>query len=372
MIVSRLSFDGFRNLQTGVIEPVHGVNILYGSNAQGKTNLLESLWLFTGSRSFRGAKDSEMVGFNADKAKLHLNFTAFEREQEADIDIQARRTVRLNGIAKPSASKLAGEFCAVVFSPVHLSLIKDGPEGRRKFLDAAYCQVKPGYVAVLSDYQRTLSQRNALLKCMRTQSGLEPQLSLWNQRLATSGAQVFAARTAYIRKLSGIAAAIYDGLSRGRETLTIAYTSPAGYDQLSPKDMAQVLYEQLEQAVSADIAVGFTTIGPHRDDLLVNIGDRSAKIYGSQGQQRSAVIALKLAEASVLRDVTGEQPIALLDDVMSELDVFRQDYILNHIHGWQVFLTCCDPATVPRLSEGKAYYIENGTVSEAFVPVQKP
>ena len=367
MLVTRLDFENFRNLETGSIRPVPGVNIVYGSNAQGKTNLLESFWFFTGGRSFRGAKDGETVAFGAEKASLRLEFYAAGREQEAEISIARRRSAVLNGVPQQSASRLAGQFCAVVFSPAHLSLIKDGPEGRRRFLDAAYCQLRPGYVRVLTDYQRTLIQRNALLKNLRAGFGDDSLLSVWDERLAQTGAQVFAARTAYIRRLAGPAGDIYSGLSGGKEGFALRYESTAGKEETTPAEARDRLYEKLRTGHAADLAAGFTTVGPHRDDLAVEISGLSARVYASQGQQRSAVLALKLAEASVLREVTGEQPVALLDDVMSELDISRQDYILNHIHGWQVFLTCCDPSAVMRLSAGRAFHVEAGRITEETI-----
>lgn len=363
LIVQELNYDGFRNLKTGTIRPAQGVNIVYGSNAQGKTNLLEAIWFFTGGRSFRGAKDSETVAIGREKGTLKMRFTAFEREQEAEISIEKRRSVKVNGIPQSSAAALAGHFCAVVFSPAHLSMIKDGPEGRRRFLDAAYCQLRPGYIRILSEYQRTLAQRNALIKRMRQNGGSADELTVWNERLAKSGAQVIAARTAYIRKLAVAAGDIYKGFSGGKEPLKIHYHSLIGDETTAVQEIGTRLYTLLENNTAADLAAGFTTVGPHRDDLAIDISGLSARIYASQGQQRSAVLSLKLAEASVLREVTGEQPVALLDDVMSELDLSRQDYILNHISGWQVFLTCCDPSAVIRLTNGKAFYVENGCVT---------
>lgn len=362
MVVQELSFDGFRNLKTGNIRPVPGVNIVYGNNAQGKTNLLEAFWLFTGGRSFRGAKDGETVAFGRDKATLRMKFTAEEREQEAEITIEKKRSVTLNGISHP-LSGLAGHFCAVVFSPVHLSLIKGSPEERRRFLDAAYCQLRPGYIRILSDYQKTLTQRNALIKAMRQNGGSRQELEIWNEKLAKTGAQVFAARSAYVRKLSAHAAEVYAGFSGGKEPLTICYRSAAGNENTTARQVYENLLSQLKNNIETDMAVGFTTVGPHRDDLEIGISGLSSRIYASQGQQRSAVLSLKLAEASVLREVTGEQPIALLDDVMSELDVYRQDYILNQLHGWQVFLTCCDPSAVLRLTAGNAFSVNNGYIA---------
>ena len=363
MKVTELSFEGFRNLHPGRWNPDGGVNILYGDNAQGKTNLLEACWLFTGGRSFRGAKDSELVQFGADYAKLGLAFEAGGREQEAAITIRQRRSVSLNGVTLSSSVKLAGTFCGVVFSPAHLSLIKDGPEGRRRFIDSAYCQLKPAYVGALTEYQKALTQRNAYLKQCKDTGGCDSELlDLWDHTLAASAARLTAARQRYIHRLEPLACEIYEGLSAGREHFAIGWDTPIAEGTLP--EMAAQWLDALQQARRADLAVGFSTAGAHREDLHVTIQGQAAKAYGSQGQQRSAVLALKLAEATLLQDVTGEKPVAFLDDVMSELDTSRQDYILNHIEGWQVFITCCEPSTALKNTAAKVFNVKQGVISE--------
>lgn len=366
MFVRELTVQGFRNLHPTVWCPGEGVNILYGDNAQGKTNLLEACWLFTGSRSFRGAKDGEMVGFGEEAARLGLAFTAGGREQEAEMTIRQRRQVILNGVPLSSAAKLAGVFCGVVFSPAHLSLIKDGPEGRRRFVDAAYCQLKPGYVSALTEFHKALAQRNAFLRQCREEGGTSREsdglLDLWDHTLAAAGARLTVARNHYLERLQPLAAAVYDGLSGGREQLALRWESPVGADG-SPADIARCWEGALHAARRNDLGAGFSTVGPHRDDLGIYLDGKAVKVYGSQGQQRSAVLALKLAEASLLEQVTGEPPVAFLDDVMSELDVSRQDYILNHIEGWQVFITCCEPSSALRATAGHIFSIQQGVIS---------
>ena len=366
MLVRELSFDGFRNLHSGRWTPSEGVNILFGDNAQGKTNLLEACWLFTGGRSFRGAKDSEMVSFDTDAAALGLRFFAGGREQEASIAIRQRRQVTLNGVSLPSAAKLAGHFCGVVFSPAHLSLIKDGPEGRRRFVDSAYFQLKPGYVGTLTEYQKILTQRNAFLRQCRENevysTAQEEMLSLWDHALAVAGTRLTIARRHYVQRLQPIAAQIYHGLSGGREQLTLTWQTPIEAEGVSAADMARQWMEQFSRSHRADMVVGHTTVGPHREDLLIEIDTLPVRSYGSQGQQRSAVLALKLAEASLLQEVTGEMPVAFLDDVMSELDSSRQDYILNQIDGWQVFITCCEPSLALKNTAGKVFQIKQGVI----------
>lgn len=368
MLVRELTFEGFRNLHPGHWMPDSGVNILYGDNGQGKTNLLEACWLFTGARSFRGAKDSEMLQFGAEKAQLAMHFDAGGRRQESTITIRGRRQVTLNGVNQPSASRLAGTFCGIVFSPAHLSLIKDGPEGRRRFVDAAYCQLKPGYVGALTEYAKTLTQRNAFLRQLREMDTYtadhEEMISLWDHTLAVAGARLTVARQRYTEKIQPIAADIYNGLSGGREQLTLCWDSDTYTPGCTPADIAHALVDKFSAARRADRGAGFTTVGPHREDLAIFLDGKPARVFGSQGQQRSAVLALKMAEATLLQEVTGEPPVAFLDDVMSELDVTRQDYILNHIHDWQVFITCCEPSPALRMTAGKVFQIKQGVLFE--------
>lgn len=370
MLVRELQFAGFRNLHPGQWRPCSGVNILYGDNAQGKTNLLEACWLFTGARSFRGAKDSEMVQFGCDRAALKMAFTAAGREQEAAIAIEQRRQVTLNGVRLPSATRLAGTLRGVVFSPAHLSLVRDGPEERRRFVDGACCQLRPGHIGVMTEYHKVLQQRNAFLKRCRETGSLtataDDMLEIWDTTLAIAGARLTAARCRYIERLQPLVTDIYGGLSGGREQLTLQWLTAAADEPQTPPpaELARRWQQLLQKARPADVAAGFSTAGPHREDLLLLLDGKPARTYGSQGQQRSAVLALKMAEATLLQQITEEPPVAFLDDVMSELDISRQDYILNHIRDWQVFITCCEPTAGLRMTAGRVFEIKQGVISE--------
>lgn len=369
MKVNSLAFSGYRNLKQGTLLPSGQVNIIYGSNAQGKTNLLEALWLFTGGKSFRGSKDTELVGFHTDKAALALSFCAQGREQSAEIRLEeGKRKVFLNEIPLKSSSALVGNFCSVIFSPVHLSLIKDGPGERRKFLDAALCQMKPSYAAALGRYNRGVLQRNALLKELYRRPYLEETLDVWDEKLAQLGSIVIMERLRYIRRLEPEAEKVYEGFSRGKETLAMQYLSNIfnGKEKIENlQEIQSFLLMQFGITRKEDIRLGYTTIGPHRDDLELLIDGHSARSFGSQGQQRSAVLSLKLSEAMVLKETIGEEPVVLLDDVMSELDAERQDYILNHMEGWQVFVTCCEPGTMQRMTQGRLFFMADGNVVPA-------
>ena len=346
MYIKKVSFENYRNLQPTTLYPAEGINVIYGDNAQGKTNLLEGLWLFTGGRSFRGSKNSELIAFHQSYARLEVFFYANEREQTIRLTINSnKRTAVLNDVPQSYMAQIIGHFCAVVFSPYHLSLIKSGPEERRSFVDAAICQIKPSYTIRLSRYKQMLNERNALLKDIPQHRELEKMLSVWNEQLAAEGAVIAAERSQYIRQLSESAAHFYDGMSGGRELLEMFYkTSSADADNedIDIEERQYRLLTALKQRQNEDMACGYTTAGIHRDDLVIKINGKEARSFGSQGQQRSAVLSMKLAEAALLGRAKGENPVILLDDVLSELDPNRQQYLLTKLEGFQVFITCCE------------------------------
>ncbi len=354
MNILRLNFSGYRNLQPGEIIPESAVNVICGKNAQGKTNLLEAMWLFTGGRSFRGSRDADLIALGGQKADLKLCFFSEEREQTAQIRVEnGRRSAVLNEIPKKSAAELIGKFCAVLFSPEHLSLVREGPSFRRNFIDSALCQIKPGYAVLLSHYHHTLIQRNTLLKDIPHHAELLDTLEIWDEKLTAYGEEIVRSRLQYIEQISGPAKKIYAGISENRENIELLYRK-------STEDISAALRE----ARRSDIYSGHTSYGPHRDDLEIQIDAQSARAFGSQGQKRSVVLALKLAEAEVLRKKTGEKPVIFLDDVMSELDSGRQDYLLNHLVDCQVFITCCEADTVKRLNMGALFEMSGGVLTK--------
>ncbi len=361
MNVNYLQVKNFRNIEKCQIEPCDNVNVIYGQNAQGKTNLLESIWLFTGCRSFRGSKDSEMVNFNCAKGVLDMDFYAFDRTYNAHLEIGEGRKFMLGGVKK-TTSEIMGNFLSVVFSPVHLSLVKDGPYERRRFLDIAISQLKPKYGVTLSQYNKAVQQRNILLKDIAYHSELYDTLDIWEDRIAFYASEIVRQRLGYINKLSSYSHDIYSGLSSGKEKLQIGYDQQTVIAGETKQELYESIKNQLYLSRKNDLATGFTSVGPHRDDLSIKIDGLVARSYGSQGQQRSAALSLKLGEAAVIKSFSGEQPVALLDDVMSELDETRQNYILNHIKDWQVFITCCDPNNVRNLKSGKKFEMKNGKV----------
>ncbi len=362
MYVTTLEVKHFRNIEEEVLSFCDGVNIIYGDNAQGKTNLIEAIWLFTGCRSFRGAKDAECIHFNHAKASLSLDFFGENREQNMLLEIENGRKFVCNGVKLKSASKAIGQFLAVVFSPVHLSLVKDGPYERRRFLDVAISQLKPNYAIALSNYNKAVAERNILLKDVAYHSELYDTLDVWEERIAYYASEIIRQRIGYVNRIKEFSTEIYAGISKKKEELSLSYFEQCPAAGSTKQEIYESMKNLLYAARKNDILTGSTSVGPHRDDLTIQIDDLSARSYGSQGQQRSAALALKLGEAAVIKSFTGEQPVALLDDVMSELDTDRQNYILNHIKNWQVFITCCDPTSVKNLKYGKAFRMKNGSI----------
>lgn len=360
MKINSIKLENYRNIENMTAD-FEDVNIIWGENAQGKTNLIEAIYLFTGAHSFRGNKDKELIKFGEKKSNLYLNFYGNNREQTAEIEISGRKKVKLNDVPKKSSALLGDEIKATVFSPVHLNMIKDGPSERRKFVDNALCQLKSNYRTLLKNYNKTLEQRNYLLKNAENLHQTEQTLDIWDISLAKTGAKIIYQRIMYINALTPFLKDIFNGISSGREEISLKYIGADDYI-CDLADIEEKLYNALRSHIQIDMFNHTTTKGPHRDDIEILINNVSVKSFGSQGQQRSCVLALKLAEASLLKEKTGIEPVALLDDVMSELDEKRQDYILNHIKNRQVFITCCDKETVLRLKKGKTFHIENGKI----------
>lgn len=352
MIVKSISCKNFRNIEEEILLPCENMNVICGENAQGKTNFLEALWLFTGAKSFRGAKDSEFLKFGCEKASLNLEFISEEIEKEAKIEIKDKRTAFLNNNKLSSASALAGNFNAIIFSPTDLKIVTDGPSERRKFLDTAIGQLYPSYIDVLRKYIRAVTQRNKIIKEYKYDSSLCVMLDVFEEEIAVNGGKIINLRKKYIEKLNCFLENIYSGISCGKEVLKTIYCCSC----------EENILEELKNSRKEDMYSGVTSKGPHRDDIRFEINGVSARSFASQGQKRSIALSLKLAEAEVIKKDVGESPIFLLDDVMSELDPERQNFVLNHIKGLQAFITCCDESNIKGLKEGKIFRINKGKI----------
>ncbi len=353
MKITELSLEGYRNIENISLSPCEGVNIIYGENAQGKTNILEAIFLFTGLKSFRSAKDSELVMFGKDFSRIRAQFETSRRINTSEIKITDRRRASLNGVSLKSPTELMSRFPASLFAPGFMSLIQNGPSERRKFIDSAICQIKPRYAVLLSEYTKLVKQRNAVLKDNEDIKSVRLFLECIDDAFTSLGEEIYKERKEYLELLLPYVSEIYSGLSSGKEEISFSYLRKGYHGEES-------LREIVRNHEKADIGAKITLTGPHRDDIEININGVSARSFGSQGQKRSAAIALKLSEAQVIKSITGEEPVILLDDVMSELDTLRQDYILNHIKDRQVFITCCDPGSILRMSEGKTFSIKEG------------
>lgn len=362
MIIKYHSAKNFRNLDSVSFEPHPEMNVIYGENGQGKTNIIESIWLLTGFYSFRARKNAQLIEQGREEAEIENVFYSHSREQNAVMKINKRKEITLNGVKEESPRVMMGKYYAVVFSPATLGLVQDGPGERRKMLDIALSLIKPNYAVVMSRYLRVLEQRNALLKKFGERSFDYDYMVPWDTKLANLGAKIIKYRLDYVEQLSALSIQIYEGISSGREKFDFYYDFSK--ENISEDEIKEKLIADIEKTREADIKRLYTNAGPHTHDLVLNLNGRDARVYGSQGQQRSCALAMKLGEASIIEKITGECPVVLLDDVMSELDEGRQTFILNYLDNWQVFITCCDPSQLLRSKKGKAFEVKEGKIEE--------
>lgn len=366
MIVESLLLQNFRNIEAMEICPSPGINVIYGKNAQGKTNLLESIWLFTGLKPFRGAKDKEMVQFGKAEARIFMKYFNDSRQQTAEIRIGNTKRAEIGKIPCKSNTELVGNFLGSIFLPENLDLVQSGPSERRRFINQALCQLKPKYSENLSSFNRIILQRNTLLKDIPFHRELEDTLEIWDEKMADISAAIIIERVSYIKNMTPFICDFYSGISGGREEMEIQYEPSFKLEGKNKSEIKEEILRNLTLKRKEDISAGYTTVGPHRDDIGIFLNGIPVKNFGSQGQQRSCALSLKMSEAAMIREISGKQPVILLDDVMSELDSGRQDYILNHIENWQVFITCCEPNSIfySKKSDavGKMFEIKEGKI----------
>lgn len=354
--------ENYRNLDRFEIHPCEGINIIYGENGQGKTNIIESIWLFTGCNSFRTYRYAELINKGAEKAKVSIEYNSNGYEQFATLDIAATREFTLNGIKKRSSREFLGEFKSVVFSPLSLSVVNGGPSDRRKFLDIAISLIRPVYASDLMRYIKIMQNRNALLKQISLGMTDAQMLEAWDEELAKAGGKVTKSRIEYLEKISDYTGDIYREISGGKEKLSLSYMSPFYEESKDEYEIAEKIYNQLQKSRESDIKRLATSAGPHKDDILINVNNMNIRNFGSQGQQRTAALALKIAEAYIIKNESGDSPVILLDDVMSELDFNRQTCLLKYLSGWQVFVTCCDPTNLSAVKDCKLFKVRNGSI----------
>lgn len=363
MHVKKIELKDFRNYETVCVEFHPNVNLFLGNNAQGKTNLLESIYLTSFGKSFRTNKDREFIRFRQSFCKIELE--AVKDQEKLTIEMvfteDGKKGIKIDGRKINKLSQLLEHVFVVIFSPEDMKIVKDEPEKRRKFIDRELCQLKPSYYNHLNQYKKILAQRNAYLKEEKID---ETILDIWDVELAEYGGKVMKQREAFIEQIHTISRQIHSEITEKKENLSVSYESniPVMADL---QEQIFFFYDELKKNRDADRKKRTTGRGPHKDDLKLETNGIDIRSFGSQGQQRTAALSLKLSEIELLKEETGENPILLLDDVLSELDHKRQNHLIHCLKEVQVFITTTELSDEVRnaLPRGKNFYIENGTVS---------
>ena len=363
MKLRRIALDGFRNYTDFTIDFSPGVNVIWGENAQGKTNLLEAIGFLSGARSHRARGDKELLSFHRDRGTITAEVTSRGRDFLLEVQLfrGARRRLFVNHVKCKTAAELGGIVQTVLFCPEDLALIKAGAAERRSFLDHAICQLRPRYAEALAQYSKLLDHKTRILRDWEKHPSLLDVLEDFNEAMARAGALVIHYRAHFVRKLAEKAAQIQTEFSGGRETLALHYATVSTVrDPLGPTvELYEDLRRHQDSHAKAERDARSCLSGPHKDDLVARINGQPARQYASQGQTRTAALSLKLAERELFRDDTGQWPILLLDDVLSELDARRQDFVLRRITGGQVILTGCE-APDGSFPEGRTLHIVQG------------
>lgn len=357
MYIESIQLKNYRNYEALDMKLDKETNILYGDNAQGKTNVLEAIYLCGTTKSHRGSKDREIIKFQEDEA--HIRMVVSKKNMKYRIDMHLKKNkakgVAINGLPIKKARELFGIVNLVFFSPEDLNIIKNGPGERRRFLDLELCQLNAIYLTDLSNYNHVVNQRNKLLKDLAFRPDLMDTLDIWDLQMAQFGKKIIQERTKFIEKLNEIIQEIHRNLTGEREALELIY---------EPSVTAESIEQEIEKNRERDLKLKLTTIGPHRDDLCVMVNGIDIRKFGSQGQQRTAALSLKLSEIYLVKEVMKDTPVLLLDDVLSELDSSRQNYLLNSIHDVQTVITCTglDEFVNNRFHINKIFHVVCGQV----------
>ncbi len=371
MIATSVSFRDFRNIKEANIEFSPGVNVLIGNNAQGKTNALEGIYLMAAGKSFRTPRERDMVMFGEEFFEVSLSMADIQRKQELyfkayNSESTKRRECRKNGVVLPKISELIGVFRAVLFCPEHLAIVKAGPAERRSFLDIAICQLRPVYLKSLQRFNKILAQRNALLKQLSDGIGEKGLLEVYSEQLAKESALIYKTRFEYIAKLDEFVKRFFlelaDDMSRENSISELPElkfkNSMKTEDRLSEMEAYNSYLRLLTANTEKEIAAGITLYGSHKDDIEIFLDGKEARQFASQGQQRSLSLAMKLGEGEISMEYSGEYPVFLFDDVLSELDPGRQKFLLSRLDERQVIMTTCTPPPVK--SEARFINVDGG------------
>lgn len=360
MRAHHLELTDFRNYIRQELDFGDGVNVIYGDNAQGKTNILEAVFFFAMGKSNRARRDAELIRHGADEAKICLKFSDSERENvlEAEFFRGMRKKISANEVLLRKNSELIRRFNVVYFGPEYMSLVKDGPGVRRRNLDILISQIKPGYVSALGELKKIIDSKNALL---RMENPNLTMLEIMNDKLAAVSANIIANRMTYLDKIKLYAAEIQDDISGGCEKLEVKYKSCIGDTaNMSVEEIEKAVRLKIDESQKREIRICEAVVGPHREDVEYTVNGYDAKLYASQGQQKTIVMAQKLAEVKLLFDETGEMPVLLLDDIMSELDKSRREYILKAVKDIQILITCTDTDGMDVPSDARRIRVHDG------------
>ncbi len=366
MSLLEIELVNWRSYTGARVEFDPGINLILGENAQGKTNLLEAVCMLSLGRSFRTRTAGELIRMGADYAEIQADVLSEQRRQQLRMVLfsdRRRRILQRNGIKQKTFSGMAGILHTVLFCPEDLQLLRAGSAGRRRLIDDALCQLRPAYAQLLSEYQRLEEQKSRILKDRYEKPDLLRSLPDYNERMAQTGAGLIFLRARYLQALDRAARVYHSELSGGREELQLQYRTVSGIgDPLAPRqELAQQLLRHIGERQAAELDAGSCLTGPHRDDFTASLGELPIKTYASQGQTRTAAIAIKLAEREILGRAFGQDPVLLLDDVLSELDAARQDYVLNRLGNGQVFITCCEEKKLTGI--GRRFLVRGGSIT---------
>ncbi len=359
MYISSLSLSNFRNYSAEKIEFSPYTNVIYGDNAQGKTNILEAVYIFSQGRSHRAKSDRELIKFGEDFAKLSLEFHDNERDYKSSVRLikNGKKNIKINHVQITKLSMLMNYLNVVMFSPEDLDLVKGSPSARRRFIDSSISQLYPRYLTSLIDYHKALDQKNSLLKTLKFKGvKSDVMLSVWNEQLAIEASKIMKYRTDFTALIDEFAANIQKEISG--ETLKIAYSPGIKTEDIDKS----TIFKYLERNQRREIELASAQVGVQRDDLHISINGNEAKVYGSQGQQRTAALSMKIAQADYIHHVKGEYPVLLLDDIMSELDINRRMYLSEKITGKQVLITSTDTDLIESTDNTQLLHIKNGSV----------
>lgn len=367
MIVNKLIIRNYRNFKEAEAELNDSLNIFIGDNGQGKTNLMESIYIASIGRTFRLNSENELINFFENKSSVEIQLIKnnYNLKIEIVLEKNKKKQVFINGVKLDKTSEMIGILNNVIFTPDDMKIIKGSPIERRKFVNIDISQIKPKYKYLLNKYKKVTTERNLILKNYYTKYENNDIINIWNDYLVNIGTEISIYRNEYIKKLKKYAADIYSNISGNKEKLDIIYYSNIGCIDLDKDDIKKVFYEKINSNFNNEIIRGTSLYGPHKDDILIKINDKECKYFGSQGQQRSAILALKLAEIEIIKEEVGEYPILLLDDVLSELDNKRKSYLIEHIKGIQTIITSTDDHDLNILTKNfnkKIFYINDGKI----------